>query len=219
MFSPLNASNFGYNNKFYNTELEDVLSKIIDCYNHMVSNKVTLPNNENLIRDYILNNYLKKQWFKIKYGLTNYLFDRELIENTGRIDIRVMPVNPFLNDDAYFVIECKRLNNINPNGKTGLNAEYILEGICRFASEKYTNYHNANGMIGFVVDPMDIHGNITSMNKLLSTFIQANTIQELLEHKIHNKFKYSYFSTHRTKKGEVLIYHLMFDFSQNIHKS
>jgi len=219
MFSPLDASNFGYNNKFYNTEFENILAQIIACYNLMVSNKVILPNNENLIRDYILYSYLKKQWFKLQYGLTNYLFDPELPENSGRIDLRVMPVNPLIDDDAYFVIECKRLNNVNQNGKTGLNAEYILEGICRFALEKYTNYYNANGMIGFVVEPMDIHRNITSINTLLSSFPQANTTQELLGYNILDGFEYSYSSTHRIINGEIIIYHLMFDFSQNIHTS
>lgn len=88
-------------------------------------------------------------------------------ENTGRIDIRVMPVNPFISDDAYYILECKRLDAKRQTGTSGLNAEYISEGICRFVSEKYSSYYKVNGMIGFVIEPMDLQDNVASINTLL----------------------------------------------------
>ena len=217
MFSDLNASGYGQNLTFYNNEFEGVLYGIIACYNCMIASKVILPNDENQIRDRILANYLKRDWFKRQYSIVNYLFDKEIAEMTGRVDIRVMPINPFVNDEAYYIIECKRLNSQNQTGISGLNAEYIKEGIYRFVSGKYSSYFKTNGMIGFVVDIMDIHRNIMTINELLkSHFLQSNTTQFLTERKIESSFQYTYCSKHSIDQKEVLLYHLMFDFSKNI---
>ncbi len=214
MFTDLNATAYGHSSFFYNAEFEDILSKLISCYNTMSSDNVRLSNNENSIRDYMLNNYLKKQSFKLRHQVTNYLFDSELPEKTGRIDIRVMPLNPFVNDDAYYIIECKRLDAVNQNGTSGLNSDYIKKGVSRFVSTKYSTYYKTNGMIGFIVQTMDIDKNIIAINRLLKG--KANTTRELFNHKIVSEFDYSYCSTHSLDEDEILIYHLMFNFSKNI---
>ena len=214
MFTNLNASAYGHSSIFYNAEFEEILSKLIACYNTMISDNVSLSNNENKIRDYMLYNYLKKQTFKVQHRVTNYLFDSELPENTGRIDIRVMPINPFVNDDAYYIIECKRLDAVNQNGTSGLNSEYIKEGVSRFVSTKYSTYYKTNGMIGFVVQTMDINQNIGAINSLLES--KANTTRKLFNRSIVSNFDYSYCSTHSLNDDEILIYRLMFDFSKNI---
>lgn len=218
MFGELNASGYANNDMFYNAEFEGILAKMIACYKLIYVNNITLSNNENSIRDFILYNYLKKQWFKTEYGMTGYLFDPELPENTGRIDIRIMPVNPFINDEAYYVIECKRLSSKNVAGKSGLNSEYISEGICRFISEKYSTYYRTNGMIGFVIDPIDININVDSINNLLATdFSGTNTTQNLQYREIVVDFGFSYCSCHKVSEKSVILYHLMFDFSKNIN--
>lgn len=218
MFSGLNASDFQYNGVFYNTEFENILLKVVLCYKHMITDNVRLPNNENLIRDHMLYNYLKKKWFKEQYGFNaTYLFDAELPENAGRVDIRIVPINPFIMDEAYYIIECKRLNAENQNGRTGLNAEYISEGICRFTSEKYSCYYKTNGMIGFVVQPFDIDRNVDSINALLNKiFTYTRTVQPLTKVNIATGFDFSYYSTHTCNTGNLIIYHLMLDFSNNI---
>lgn len=213
----LNASGFPFAKIDYDLEFEKILSKIIVCYRCMIRDKVSLLNNENLIRDYILKNYLKKQWFKEQNGLTNLLFDCELPENKGRIDIRVIPVNPLVSDDAFYIIECKRLNAKNPTGITGLNAEYISEGMCRFVSQKYSSYFGVSGMIAFVVQPINISENVHAINQLLKTsFTQANTILELQYWQITPGFNYSYRSTHKVNESHIALYHLMLDFSKHI---
>lgn len=217
MFPILNTSNYDYSAKFYHAEFEGILSKLVLCYNRMISDRVQLDNDENSIRDYMLLNYLKQQWFKKEYDLTSYLFDRELPENIGRIDIRVMPVNPFISDEAYYVIECKRLNSINQNGTTGLNAEYISNGILRFTSAKYSSFFRTNGMIGFIVESLDINQNVGSINRLLKEhFSNARTRQELMFRNIVKGFGFSYRSVHNDDIDEVTLYHLMLDFSGNI---
>ena len=217
MFSELNATGYGQNLTFYNNEFEGVLSGIIACYNCVVSSKVILPNDENQIRDHMFANYLTKEGFKKQYSIVNYKFDKEIAEMTGRIDIRVMPINPFVNDEAYYIIECKRLNSQNQTGISGLNAEYIKEGIYRFVSGKYSSYFKTNGMIGFVVDGMDIHNNIMIINNLLCNhFVQSNTIEYLTQRKMESNFEYSYYSKHSIDQKKILLYHLMFNLSKNI---
>lgn len=131
-----------------------------------------------------------------------------------------MPINPFINDEAYYVIECKRVNSINVNGTSGLNSEYISEGICRFTSGKYSSYYKTNGMIGFVVEPMDINANVTSINNLLvSNYSLANTTQELQYREIVKGFAFSYCSQHNLFEDSVVLYHLMFNFSMEVQRS
>jgi len=220
MYSDLNASNYKYNNTFFNSEFEYILSKIIVCYNLMISDGVKLNNDENLIRDVLYLDYLNDNIVRNKIGLKNYYFDREIQEDrtNGRTDIRVISPNSFVDTSAYYIIECKRLDSKNVSGLSGLNAEYIIEGICRFTSSLYTTYYKTNGMIGFVVEAIDIDKNITSINALLSNaFPQANTMQ-LISHRLLNKdFDFSYYSIHNKNNNEIIIYHLMFDFQNNIH--
>lgn len=217
MFSSLNATGYNGNRHFFHAEFERVLSYVIIGYKQMLIDNVSLANDENSIRDVLLYSYLKKTAFKKKNDINNYLFDKELEENTGRIDIRVMPVNPFISDEAYYIIECKRINSKNTSGKTGLNGEYIAEGVCRFVSQKYSCYHQTNGMIGFVVDTLDIDKNIASLNTLLSSqFPEAKTVKDISKHSIVTGFDFSYYSTHTGNSSELLLYHLMLNFSNNI---
>jgi hypothetical protein len=219
MFTELNASGYGYNGIFYNTEFEDILSKIIACYHLMLSDNVTLSNDENQIRDVLYLNYLNSDKIRKSVGLLSYYFDRETQEDrtSGRTDIRILTANSFIETAAYYIIECKRLDATNPNGTTGLNAEYIKNGICRFVSQTYSSHYKTNGMIGFIVEPINIDTNVVAINNLLkNNFSVANTIQPLTHREIVTAFSFTYYSTHNTGKDRVLLYHLMFNFSKNI---
>ncbi len=219
MFSELNASTYKYSSVYYNAEFEYILSKIVACYLLMLKEKVGVCDDENKIRDIIVNNYLKKRYYKQLFNLTNYLFDSETPENKGRIDIRIMPINPFKDDEAYYIIECKRLDASNPMGTSGLNGEYISEGICRFTSSKYSCYYKTNGMIAFIVQPINIQENIDCLNYIIKTSsFPSHTIQNIQQRKIVNHFDYSYYSIHRVNNSKITIYHLMLDFSKNIKK-
>ncbi len=219
MFAELNASGFEYNGLFYNAEFEDILSKIISCYNLMLADNVLLTNDENAIRDVLLINYLKDNLIRKRIKLTDYLFDREVPEDRslGRTDIKIQTLNTFQDTSAYYIIECKRLDATNPNGTTGLNAKYIKNGIYRFASATYSTYYKTNGMIGFVVEPIDVNKNVSSINNLLATeFLAANTTQDLQYREIVTDFDFSYSSCHNVLVNSVVLYHLMLDFSKNI---
>ena len=223
MDSPLDPSIFPGSADFYIAEFESILVGITSCYKMMIEDNVSVPpNDENGIRDILLLNYLKNREIKKKVKLTNYRFDREIPEDTtkGRVDIRIISKNDFEIDEAYYTIECKRLDNNKTSGISGLNGKYIKEGIMRFITEHYSSYYRVNGMIGFVVEQMDISANITNINKLLmENFSDANAETVLTFHHVIKDFKYQYYSIHKDiKDRNIKLYHLMFDFSANIEK-
>ncbi|MDR0828984.1 MAG: hypothetical protein LBN95_02595 [Prevotellaceae bacterium] len=215
----LNATAFEYSILYFNTTFEDILAGIVVVYSCIIATKIKVPlNDENAIRDIFLSKeYLKNIDFrKSNPPLDNYHFDKETSENQGRADIRVLQIKPYKDDDAYYVIECKRLDSENQNGKSGLNGEYISNGIARFVSGKYSMYNNTAGMIGFVVSKMDICVNVCCINKLLqNTFTEINTEKQLTKKQITPDFEYSYYSNHKVGKSTKIIYHLMFNFSAN----
>lgn len=219
MCTELNAAGYEYNSIFYHAEFEVILSKIIACYDLMVADKVPLTNDENAIRDVLLINYLKNNLIRKKIELTDYLFDREVPEDRspGRTDIKIQTLDTFRDTNAYYIIECKRLDAKNPAGTTGLNAKYIKNGIYRFASATYSTHYETNGMIGFIVESLDINRNVSFINKLLATgFSEARTTQNLQYRKLVTDFDFSYCSCHGVKGNSVVLYHLMFDLSKNI---
>lgn len=219
MFSELSASGYKYSSIFYNEEFEDILSKIIICYKMMINKDVEVGSDENKIRDFLLKNYLKNNSIRNELKLTNYLFDREVPEDNdlGRTDIKIQTRNTFQDTKAYYIIECKRLDCQNQDGETGLNGKYISEGICRFTSSKYSCYNKTNGMLGFVVQPMNIQDNIVCINNILTNSdFPSNTQQNIQYRKLVDNFDYSYYSTHTIDHNEIVIYHLMLDFSNII---
>ncbi|SHO61379.1 hypothetical protein [Algoriphagus zhangzhouensis] len=221
MFGRLDASSFSGSIPFYQGEFEIILSKITACYHLMLSDGVQVPNDENGIRDSLLIDYLQNNDIRKQLDMIWWNFDREVPESTtvGRTDIKVKPLNPFIDHEAYYIIECKRLDSVNTTGATGLNAKYIENGIIRFVTKQYSSYYQVNGMIGFVVAPLDIHSNIDCINKLLETsFTFVTTSKKISRAYFIKHFEYQYTSSHLDKDNVGLeIYHLMFDFSKQIN--
>ena len=179
-----------------------------------------------MIRDEFLK-YLQDFDFKVKNELRNLKFDKETTENTGRVDIRILPTkDEYVNDRAYYIIECKRLNTTNPKGATGLNAEYVKNGICRFSTGYYSSYFGCSAMFGFLVEPVNTQKDIVNnINSMLNTnfidaqgqSVNANAIQRMQYENFADGYSYSYVSKHTYCSGdELVLYHLMFDFSKNI---
>ena len=224
----LNASIYNYSSDIYQLEFENLLSKLVICYKKMVKDFPILPRGENEIRDVLILNYLKNNEKRNEIGLTDYLFERESVEDftVGRTDIKVQTMKTFVKQEEYYIIECKLLDNTNTRGTTGLNAKYISNGICRFTSGYYhTSDNNVNGMIGFVVTSMDIVDNIANINYLMTRelrnsddeIVNPNTISSLTKTMFIPDFEYQYKSEHKVIPERIIsIYHLMFDFSKNM---
>ena len=226
MINILDASSFDYSRTRKDSLFELVLTKCIIVYNTILNSGISLVNDENLIRDEFLK-YLKDYDFKVKNELKHLIFDKEIPEITGRVDIRILPTkDEYLNDSAYYIIECKRLNAANLKGLRGLNAEYVKNGICRFSTGYYSSYFGCNAMFGFLVEPVntqkDIVNNINSMLNIdfinaQGQSVNANATQQMQHENFAGGYSYSYMSKHTHSSGnELTLYHLMFDFSNNI---
>jgi len=220
MGNELSAAGFSFNRQIYFGEFEILLSKITSCYHLMVQNEVQLPNDENKIRNILLNKYINNPEIKRKLEIAYFIFPEvPETESIGRTDIRINKPDTYYNqNEEYYIIECKRLDNKATKGVSGLNAKYIKDGICRFTSNYYTSHYNVNALIGFVVEPMNIHQNTDDINfLLLNHFPKANTTTKLSRVHFIPDFEYHYSSTHLCdNKKEIALYHLMFDFTKQI---
>lgn len=226
MLNILDASSFNHSQTRKNSLFEFVLTKCIIVYNTILDSGITLVNDENLIRDEFLK-YLQDFDFKVKNELRYLKFDKETVENTGRVDIRILPTkDEYVNDNAYYIIECKRLNTTNLKGATGLNAEYVKNGICRFSSGYYSSYFGCSAMFGFLVESVNVQKDIVNnINLMLNMkfanaqgkMVDAKATQQMQYENFVGRYSYSYVSKHTHCSGnELILYHLMFDFSKNI---
>ena len=135
MYNRIDAVPFTPSLEIYEKEFENILIGITVCYHIMLKDNVTMPNDENKIRDTLRNNYLNNRQIRDQIGFTGkYNVDREVPEDNdmGRVDIKIITQNTLTEPEAYYIIECKRLDNQNLTGVSGLNAKYITDGIKRF---------------------------------------------------------------------------------------
>lgn len=223
MDKKLDASSFALSPEIYEAEFKIILSAIIFCYQMMAKDKISVPNDENKIRDILYNKYLNNDKIRNVLNLTHYLFDCEVAEYdkdeslTGYLDYKISTQNTFVESNSYYIIECKRLDSKNLTGDTGLNAKYIKDGMMRFVTGQYSSHHGINGMIAFVVEQINISDNVKNINRLLSNSIKSANTKKVLTFVALNSFKYSYYSEHKDNTAKkIKLFHLMFDFSKNL---
>ena len=217
----MNANTFVPAQQLRDEYLASLLECCVEIYKDIVVKNRHVENQEEKIRDLFYDDYLNDDDYRHSHDILNrFDFTAESKEKTGYLDIRAKSINPYISTKAYYSIECKRLD-----GKSHLNAEYIKNGICRYVIDHYSTYFDTNAMFGFVVEQMDIDKNIDSINELLpndyinqqSVTVNANAKHPLQYFDFANGYPYSYISTHTHILGkEIVLYHLMFDFSNNI---
>ena len=216
----LNAVGYGYNVVNYTAEFQRVLCGVFACYTMMLKDNIVVPNDENEIRNVLLDDYLNDDIIRNQTDLIWYSFNKETPEQDGRVDIKVEFRNPFVSTKAYYIIECKRLDNKYVQGTSGLNAKYIKDGICRFVSKYYSTNCGVNAMIGFVVETMCIHSNTDNIKFLLQNkFTNCDTTKTIQKETFIPGFEFHYSSEHKDiDNKDFTLYHLMFNFSDNIKK-
>lgn len=200
----------------YRANFEKITSYILDICELIVEDygkkQLKLPNDENKIRSIMLEEYLKKQ--KSSYGMSDYRFELEVPENyvgnghhIGRVDIRILLKSDFEKEDAYYIIECKRVD-----GAADLNKKYIKEGVARFVTQKYSSYYGRNIMLGFVVKKIDISSNARLIEKIQN--VDANEYMhgdfELIE---SDNVTESYKCIYQIQSGELELCHIFSDYS------
>lgn len=198
-YMSLDASKFETSDINYEQEFINLMQNIYKCYKLIVHDSIRIPkNDENAIRDILLLNYINDTNTRHnKCAISGYRFHKEVDVNDGRVDIKIDAAYDFEEFDSYFIIECKRLD-----GKNALNRAYVNHGIKRFTTSYrssslkyyYPSSYGVNGMIGFVINNIDVDANI---NGLAAEF---NTLKKDI----------LYESNHTNVK----LFHLMMDFSR-----
>jgi hypothetical protein len=138
------------------------------------SKKIAVLNLEEKIRNYLLEHYLRDNIFRKSINTNNIpiQFQPESLVNyneennsyDGRVDIQAVSTEwLYGNHNAYFTIECKRLD-----GTKSLNEKYVTQGVFRFIGDnpKYPSYNNKNFMLGFVVKQINLVNLINSINEI-----------------------------------------------------
>ena len=190
--SSLDASQYLLATTHYEAAFKQLLLNIYSCYELMIADSIRVPaNDENAIRDRLLE-YLENTEIRNEICIiSGYRFDKEVDEGSGRVDIKIININDFEDHEAYYIIECKRLD-----GTGALNRNYVAQGIDRFTTSYYSSYYGVNGMIGFVVAYFDIDENMRNIGDFFHMLERGKLYASM-----HNDLK---------------LYHLMMDFSDNV---
>lgn len=203
----------------YRAHFEKITNYIIDICKLVVEDyekrQLKLPNDENSIRSIMLEEYLKTQ--KNSYGMSDYRFELEVPENyvgngqhIGRVDIRILLKSDFEKEDAYYIIECKRID-----GTADLNKKYVKEGVARFVMQKYSSYYGRNIMLGFVVKKIDMSANVQLIEGIQNADLDQHMHGdfELIEEDGATK---SYKCMYHIQSGELELRHIFSDYSSVI---
>jgi len=180
-----------------------------DC----IESQKYLSNHEDKISNRLVAQYLDKNSLELIFILQqpeNFNVDSDTF--AGRTDISVMSSNTLKNRNAYFTIECKRLDG----GKT-LNEKYVKEGIARFVEHppKYSSYYGKSIMLGYIVKAIsDISKNtkkIDNIQRKLLVGIQIGEMQLVSdERKDFSRYHCIYQADNNLN---VELTHLLYDFS------
>jgi hypothetical protein len=211
----MKVNNPSYIAYYIDENFEFILAQIHNCYKKMLIDYEFIENNENKIKNRLYKDYLNKQTIREELGLAEYLFKTETAfiddnyNENGYSDIEVIDlIGSKKSTEAYYIIECKRIDDVNPHYQSSLNNKYINDGIKRFVDEKYPTHNKVNGMLGFIVKSIDINDNCSHFS-------------DLKYYKFIDDFEFSYRSNHTTTKTnkKITLYHLMLDFSSKINPS
>ncbi len=222
--------NIAFKQKRIDGIFNDLKDKILLCCERMhyelsINNK-TIQNDENKIRNYLVEQYLNNNGIRKEFGLIAFLFTPESPERydektnkyIGRIDIKIAHQQFTFNDTAsYFIVECKRLD-----GEYYLNQEYVINGISRFVSDfdtqngctKYSCYYK-NYMLGLIIKGIDIDNNTININGIQRSTATINVLQDLIK---ENPKKYIYNSKYSHNGKTIELCHVFHDFSNVIEK-
>ncbi|MCL2695084.1 MAG: hypothetical protein FWE69_02025 [Clostridiales bacterium] len=175
----------------------------------------SLYNHEDKISRRLVERYLNRDIMGLRFILQNpEHYNTDTDTHKGRTDIKVVSLEwLFMNSDAYYIIECKRLD-----GKPRLNKEYVCEGISRFVimpSPKYSSYYGRNIMLGYiVVQSVNIDENTKNIDNLQRNLLADVTIGKMQlvddDRKGFSRYQCSYQSN---DNHNIELTHLFCDFS------
>jgi hypothetical protein len=215
----------GFKKRSNNTAFEQnlfslIISHISQCCEKMREDCKTtgnsLYNHEDKISNRLVERYLDVNSLGLRFVLQKpEHYDAETDTHKGRTDITVVSSDWLKNHDAYYIIECKRID-----GKLRLNREYVSEGISRFVMSplpKYHSYYGRNIILGYVVQAINIGDNTRRIDSIQREILIDVAIGEMsLVYDNGNGF-YRYRCLYQTSGNLNLeLAHLFYDFSDAI---
>lgn len=175
-----------------------------------------IQNNENIIRNILVEEFLNDDIYRKKWNMCSYRFEIETLENydfksknhIGRSDIKVIHQDDYFeNKEKYYIIECKRID-----GRSALNKKFVDEGILRFTTKKYSTYYGQSTMIGFIVkSKVDLQKNYLKIIDYQQT-VKINSIETYRANQKHLSFD----TIRYMNEAKLTIQYLFFDFSSVI---
>lgn len=158
------------------------------------------------------------------------IYDRWTSEDrTAQINLKLIPINQYPDHtlkakgspgkaptidfcfrawddkDSYFGAECKRLSV----GQSKLIKEYVINGVKRFTSGKYSSKCSISAMIGYVQEG-SIPDIVTALKPLMNdTTLEENLVRILYE----SNPEYKSAHIRDTDEQTILLHHLFFDFT------
>ena len=200
----MDASVFEYRKVFYRSQLHGLLNDICGVYALICKNGQHLPDDENKIRDEF-GKYFFDQAYKITTTTAkNYHYGSEvwLQLTSGRVDMQFLSYNIYSIQDAFFAIECQRLD-----GKSHLSREYVDNGIRRFTSGKYPTLLGCNAMLGFVISAIDLTSTVSQINRHLKISEYLRTSSTMQDKMVELESQHS-------MPHDFVLYHLWLDFAE-----
>lgn len=217
----------GFGSPILNTIVQESTYQKIGSYificceemkNDLHKSQIKIPNDENKIRNYLLENYLDDNYCRRKYDMMMFHFESEIPENynnkkltyEGRVDIRIVSQNEwFENRDAIYFVECKRLD-----GKNHLNKEYVANGIKRFvvSPPHYSSYYSRNYMLGFMVSKINVDDNVRKIELIQQLESEINNTCDLTPMSTDNIYKYK--CKYNLDGKAIELMHIFTDFSE-----
>ena len=200
----MDATVFGFREVYFRIQLQGLLKDIGVVYKLICHSGCMLQNDENKIRNEFGHFFCEQTYKASTSTAKDYYYDQEawLPKSAGRVDMRFLSPNCYGHQDAFFAIECKRLDSKSP-----LCQEYVDNGIRRFTTGKYPSLLGCNAMLGFVVSSIDLTTTIESINKHLDSSEYLTTTSTKMTEMVGLK-------SHHSMPHSFVLYHLWMDFSR-----
>jgi len=211
------------NEIFQKDDAERIANFIIEACQTLKNNygnsvKV-LPNDENKIRNILVEEYLDEYKIRKRNQMTEYRFAPETQENydgngsyLGRADIKIILKTDFEKNDAYYLVECKRLD-----GSVSMNKKYLTEGVNRFVTQKYSAHYGKNFMLGFVVGDIDIQNNAKNIEGIQNTLPDIKMHGQFCIEGLNGNEEAWYKCSYQLGNGELELSHIFSNMFSAIH--
>jgi hypothetical protein len=213
----------GFRDNLYNVDFEiglfkNIIEHLKKCSSEMktdcIKTRNLLHNDEDKITNRLVENYLNKDPSNIRFILQSpekFLPNEDRYK--GRTDIRAVSFNWFRDSNAYYTIECKRID-----GESYLNREYIINGVARFVvgTPQYPSQNKRNIMFGYIVKTVDIPQNTIKIEELQNRFLDKVAASGFVLESNFDSEYYVYSCQYQSEAYCINLSHLFYNFADVI---